>query len=573
MSEMVIDPGIDNSKIATNSWQSKNGLNLSLQKNREYLFAKRRASMAESATNFFDGKDREFDFTDGEDKDRNERTEHEDSDTDIEWSKVTKKQKKRLPPMNFFLKDKNTKTQADGQNKNGNGPTLQPEKNKNDNPKKRGAAAAELSPKDKDNPTKRLNDKAIPPHLRQTVETDNESTVTIPPHIPPTIDITQNTQNSQTENTDNNSQSQRTNGQTQNSQITEDDNHDDDIHMASPQTDKTTKKKGKKNKKNKNKNGNDNDQTNKDSGNGQNGQVEQDGQKKDVLDLAYDAIIELQGTVTSVNTALSNQASIKLGQKSTRGEFLNPIIRAFSCFGKDVNAITDVMFALVSEVGSLRNKVDSLTSSSKKVNETIKKNTANGNMNTPFEKSPVYNDVCDRTAECNRTVKMPNFDLGYQATGSKSQLANLVKDKMLTDNPNLQLNGVGFQCLATATEHKNGKHTLPILMKVANKDLRIALDKTLKTQYSTSFHWPQEVFTCVKEIRKQVEAYRTDTFIMKGHQIMIRPSLNGRTLYISYRDPRVEEWYHFDSVKTPVNNQILDKAKAKQPCKSNYFKL
>ena len=126
--DMAIEPGIDNSKIAGNSWLAKanNKLNFAKQ-NREYLFAKRRTSIADSATNFFDGKNRLKDFTDTE---IDGKTDNEESDTDMEWSKVEAKGKKgkKLPNASFFLRDKSA-------------PPTQ------ENSRKRGAGAAELSPK------------------------------------------------------------------------------------------------------------------------------------------------------------------------------------------------------------------------------------------------------------------------------------------------------------------------------------------------------------------------------------------------------------------------------------------
>ena len=229
------------------------------------------------------------------------------------------------------------------------------------------------------------------------------------------------------------------------------------------------------------------------------------------------------------------------------------------------------------QLGAVRKDVD-------KIKGVLDLGEARGSIGKPFEDTPVYKEVTDQVARCDKDVKITNFDVGEEITAAQGgDVVKKVREKLEKENNGVDIKGLKVTLLKKTTKVTNGKHTLPILIHTESRKKRIDMEFAIKNakKLSTSYHWPKNTSDQVKDIREQVSKYKSTTLDsegnptldMEGKHLRIRPTENGSHLQIHYRLGFKKPWILLDTVRTPAPKHVLSKAKAEQPCTSEYFKL
>ena len=274
----------------------------------------------------------------------------------------------------------------------------------------------------------------------------------------------------------------------------------------------------------------------------------------------FDCAEKMAKIMEEARTKLVDQCTGEKGGPTKSSAFLKPVVDTFDSIEGCFSGVMDVVKVLCSEVVRLH-----------KVIETGR--TA-GNIPLEIEDTPVYKDIVKETAESNYVVKIPNMIMGGKVTGTMANMVTKVRDKL--NRARIDTRGVTITPLNHATvKDKKDRDVVPVLLKVDSKrrDHREHLNRKLKmAKFHTSFHWPREINDEIKNMREQLDGYKDNDMEM-GRQVMVRPSLTGRSLVISHRNNFKTDFKFLTTVKTPAPASLVEKTNMEQPCKSKYFDL
>ena len=314
----------------------------------------------------------------------------------------------------------------------------------------------------------------------------------------------------------------------------------------------------------------------------------------DIRNFTYDNYIALTTELATVRALLVPVQNAETFEDIKPSVLLDPVLDGLDKAEGYLNMLSRSHFGLMDKcveldkgLKSCESRLDNIDKGAKndKVNQRVAKleNTVAVNIATKnlaptsgFEKSEIYTGLCNDTADSNRIVKLPGLDLGENLSGAK--MAAKIRKVLVDKTPGLALSEIQniVSLKKSTTPQENGSHTVPVLLYTKDKDARFEVENKIKAGdiKETSYHWPAGLVKNVKEIRKQVlKLDHKDFGKFENRQIRIRPSKTGKSLVISYRDTFDDDWEFLESVKTPAPVKMLTDAKAKQPCKSDYFKL
>ena len=282
-------------------------------------------------------------------------------------------------------------------------------------------------------------------------------------------------------------------------------------------------------------------------------------------ELSFDLFSELTTTITKIRGDLEKQTLNKNGTKGDKDKFLTPISNGLDIVENRLSEIAKFCFNISNSHVTLLARVEKLES-------TISVNVASGDLVSDIEKSATYKDLCNQTMNSNLLSKIPNLDMGTPTKLDRPEMIESIKAKLYETLPPNSLKDVVITPLAKETHDKEGKNIIPVLLKSKDKNTRSALEKDLKdNNFALNFHWPKELVPCIKQIRTKFSRIANDNLILANKQILVRPSITGKSLYISYRDGFNTPWVTLDSVKTPATSTMLKNTKFAQPCVSKYF--
>lgn len=245
-------------------------------------------------------------------------------------------------------------------------------------------------------------------------------------------------------------------------------------------------------------------------------------------------------------------------------------LKGFCNLEKALTSVSQLQFEMALDL-------DTTKKISLKNNTVIDQNRAGGNIVSSVEKSSSYEKVCNEIKTTANYCKVLNIDFETELK-THPDIVKKARDVLSqTDCIKDQINSVQIVPLGNTTKLYDGKNSVPILLKTNNKEEKLNLEREIKkVGLKTSFHWPKSVMNYVKSIRSQVCKYHDENIDLRQKQIMIRPSYDsGKNIIISYRDGNIEnsKWSFLESVKTPVDENLLKQFKSDQICKSKYFKI
>ena len=309
-------------------------------------------------------------------------------------------------------------------------------------------------------------------------------------------------------------------------------------------------------------------------------------------DFTFDTWILVQEELSTIRALLAPAQVAENFEDMVPGSIVDPAIQSLETLEGYLNKLSQGHFEVVKENKSLKATVAShdkrltevetivkkgqMTQRVSKIESTIATNIATSNLveTKNFEGSDAYIGICNETADVNTTVKIPNLDVFEDLKGAP--LAAKVCEVISKACPTVSLAGMEIKILKDGTKKDGDKHVVPVLLYAGDKDARYNLDLALKAKFETAYHWPLSIVKDVKEIRKQLllrTAPVLGTLPFSKLQIRIRPSKSGKCLVVSYRENFGDDWIFHHKAKTPAPKELLRKAKAKQPCTSDYFTL
>lgn len=207
--------------------------------------------------------------------------------------------------------------------------------------------------------------------------------------------------------------------------------------------------------------------------------------------------------------------------------------------------------------------------------EVLERNCAGGNIVNTVEKSSAYDKSCTELKESGNLCKVFELDFGSNFN-STTEIVKKAKE-ILENTVGLksELKDAQIFPLGKKTTEKNDKHSVPILIKLKNKDNRDRVEKLVKgAGYQTAFHWPKNIMQHITCMRNQLKTFKNDKLDLSDKQIMIRPSFTtGRKLNIHYRKKDEKKWTLLESVLTPADDALVRQFKGEQVCKSEFFVL
>jgi hypothetical protein len=244
--------------------------------------------------------------------------------------------------------------------------------------------------------------------------------------------------------------------------------------------------------------------------------------------------------------------------------------KGFCDLEKALTSVSQLQFDMAKDL-------DSTKSMSLKNNSVIDQNRAGGNIVSSVEKSSAYEKVCTEIKTTANYCKVLNIDFETELK-THTDIVQKARDILnQAENIKEQINSVQIVPLGNSTKLYEGKNSVPILIKTSNKEEKLNLESEIKNAgLKTSFHWPKSIMKHVKSIRSQLANYHDETIDLRTQQIMIRPSYDtGKNLNISYRAEggANSKWTLLETVKTPVEDNLLKQFKGSQICKSKYFKI
>ncbi len=253
----------------------------------------------------------------------------------------------------------------------------------------------------------------------------------------------------------------------------------------------------------------------------------------------------------------------------------HPNHAVFESVKQVLNSASGLQFAMANELDMLKKKGNDQGSVIDKHTEVLDKNRAGGNIVTNVERSTAYQKSCEEMKNSGTLCKVLNIDFGTELKNS-SEITTKAKEIL---NSNNDIKGVIQDAqvipLGKATTLRDGKHSIPILIKTQTKENRDKVEKEIKKAgYSSAYHWPKNALSHITSMRNQLKTFKNDTIDLTEKQIMIRPVITtGKKLNIYYREINTSKWNLLETVNTPVNNELLSQFKGEQICKSNYFIL
>ena len=282
-------------------------------------------------------------------------------------------------------------------------------------------------------------------------------------------------------------------------------------------------------------------------------------------DLSFDLFSELTTTISKIRIDLEKQTLNKNGIKNDKDKFLTPISNGLDTIENRLSDIARFCFNLSSSHSTLLTRVEKLES-------TISVNVASGDLVSDIEKSATYKDLCNQTMNSNLLSKIPNLDMGTPTKLDRPEMIDSIKSKLYETLPPNSLKDVIITPLSKETHDKEGKNIIPVLLKSKDKDTRFKLDKVIKdNNFALNYHWPKDLVPYIRQIRTKVSKIANDNLNLANKQILVRPSITGKSLYISYRDDFNKPWITLESVKTPATSSMLKNTKFTQPCVSKFF--
>ena len=244
------------------------------------------------------------------------------------------------------------------------------------------------------------------------------------------------------------------------------------------------------------------------------------------------------------------------------------VLKGFDLLEKCLNEVSNMTFKMANDFEKFKDL-------SLQHESVIEKNCAGGNIVQNLELTTAYANSCKELKESENHCKILNLDL-EQELSSNTDIAKKARE-ILSKSPNMKdmLKNIQIVPLGKATTLKDNCHSAPILLKAKNPSDRAQAEKSLRNEgYSTAYHWPKNIVKTIQRIRSQISTFEDGEFNLKGKQIMIRPGNDsGSRLNISYRNPDTKKWEVLESVKTPASDDLLEKFKSDQICKSKYFVL
>ncbi len=247
----------------------------------------------------------------------------------------------------------------------------------------------------------------------------------------------------------------------------------------------------------------------------------------------------------------------------------------FESIKQVLNSASNLQFAMASELDILKKKGNDHSSVIEQHTEVLDKNRAGGNLVSSVERSTAYQKACDDMKSTGTLCKVLDIDFGTQLNDS-SEIAKKAKE-ILNSKDGIKgvLKDAQVIPLGKTTTLREGKHSIPILIKSQTKENRDRVEKEIKNAgFSSAFHWPKNALNHIISMRNQLKTFKDDKIDLTKMQIMIRPVFStGKKLNIYYREVNTTKWNILESVNTPVNTDLLSQFKGEQICKSKYFML
>ena len=277
-------------------------------------------------------------------------------------------------------------------------------------------------------------------------------------------------------------------------------------------------------------------------------------------DIVERAMINWQNvtsTMESLEKKADNGGSDQETAKSLVSE-LSPIL----------NDTAELLMLLARKIGGLERAADSTKA-------TLTKNVVCGNLSNSVETSVAYKKCCEDLKATATQCKIIDLDFG----ASLNEHGEIVKKarESLEEIEDLKdiMPKVQIIPLAKQTTVRNGKNTIPFIVKTKSKEDRAMIVKqTNKIGLKTPFHWPKTILEEVTKMRAQISSFKDEKIDLTNKHILIRPNTEtGKSLFISYREKESNSpWIHLQNVKVPADSKLFAQFK-QQPCNSEYFNL
>ena len=277
-------------------------------------------------------------------------------------------------------------------------------------------------------------------------------------------------------------------------------------------------------------------------------------------DIVERAMINWQNvtsTMESLEKKADNMGSDQETAKSLVSK-LSPIL----------NDTAELLMLLARKVGGLEKAADSTKA-------TLTKNVVCGNLVNSVETSVAYKKCCEDLKATATQCKIIDLDFG----ANLKEHGEIVKKAKESLEEIAELKDIIAKAqiipLAKQTTLRNGKNTIPFIVKTKSKEDRAMVVKEVsKSGLKTPFHWPKSIVDDITKIRVQLSNYKNEKIDLTDKHILIRPNTEtGKSLFISYREKDSNKpWIHLQNVKVPADSKLVSQFK-QQPCYSEYFKL
>ena len=282
----------------------------------------------------------------------------------------------------------------------------------------------------------------------------------------------------------------------------------------------------------------------------------------------FDHFSDITKTTGRIREELDKLSQGTNGKPNEKAKLIAPITNWFVELEKMMTDLSKYVFGMSDNQIRMNKRIESLEA-------TIAVNVATGDLVSDIERSASYKDLCNETMLASLASKVPNLDLGVKVDAeSDISITEKVRTKLTSTLTPKVLSDVVITPLAKETLEKDNKFTVPVLLKAKTKQGKVALDKALRAKgLDLNFHWPKQLFPIIKSLREKYKAFKNDDIDLTSKQILIRPSVTGKSIMVSYRAGMGTNWTFLESFKTPATKEMLENTKFLQPFSSKYIEM
>ncbi len=282
----------------------------------------------------------------------------------------------------------------------------------------------------------------------------------------------------------------------------------------------------------------------------------------------FDHFSNISKTTGKIKDELDKLSQGTNGKPNEKAKLIAPLTSWFNELENMMTDLSKFVFGMKDNQNRMNKRIESLEA-------TIAVNVATGDLVSDIERSASYKDLCNETMHASLASKVPNLDLGVHVDReSDISLTEKVRTKLTSTLTPKVLSDVVITPLARETVDKDDKFTVPVLLKAKTKHGKVALDKALRAKgFDVNFHWPKQLFPIIKSLREKYKNVKVDDIDLTSKQILIRPSVTGKSIMVSYRAGMGTNWTFLESFKTPATKEMLDNTKFLQPFSSKYIEM